>query len=143
MGGFARDRDGTRRPVGIPRHAIGISHSDGRYSRGCITSRRTHLMPNYEATPAEYAKYGANLNIWKQIQLLSAWSPLIGYAQRFVNEADPYKKSIIAAEGLEWVASKTNAQLDDELVKLIAAILRTEQGENLVRWALGKVEASK
>jgi len=143
MGGFVRDRDGSRRPVEIPRHAIGISHSDGRYSRGCITSRRTHLMPNYQGTADEYARYGANLNIWQQIQLLSAWSPLIGYAQRFVNEADPYKRSIIAAEGLEWVASKTNAQLDDELVKLIAAILRTQQGEALVRWALSKVEAAK
>jgi len=100
-------------------------------------------MPNYEATADEYARYGANLNIWQQIQLLSVWSPLIGYAQRFVNEADPYKRAIVAAEGLEWVASKTNAQLDDELVQLIAAILRTQQGEALVRWGLAKVEAAK
>jgi len=53
MAGYARDRDGSRRPVEIPQHAIGISHSDGAYSRGRITSRRTHLMPAYEATPAE------------------------------------------------------------------------------------------
>jgi hypothetical protein len=101
------------------------------------------MQPNYQGTADEYAKYGASLNIWQQIQLLSAWSPLIGYAQRFVGEADPYRRSIIVAEGLEWVASKTQAQLDDELVKLIAAILRTQQGENLVRWALSKVEAAK
>jgi len=101
------------------------------------------MTPNYQGTADEYAKYGNNLNIWQQIQLLSAWSPLVGYAQRFVNEADPYKRSIIVAEGLEWVASKTNAQLDDELVKLIAAILRTQQGEALVRWALSKAQGVK
>ena len=100
-------------------------------------------MPNYEATADEYAKYGVNLNIWQQIQLLSAWSPLIGYGQKLVGEPDPYKKSIIVAECLEWIASKTKAQLDDELVKLIAAILRTQQGEDLVRWGLSKVEAAK
>jgi len=53
MAGYARDRDGSRRPVEIPQHAIGISHSDGAYSRGRITSRRTHLMPAYEGTPAK------------------------------------------------------------------------------------------
>lgn len=54
MAGYARDRDGSRRPVEIPQHAIGISHSDGAYSRGRITSRRTHLMPAaYEATPSD------------------------------------------------------------------------------------------
>jgi hypothetical protein len=51
MSGYSRDKDGSRRPVEIPRHAIGISHSDGAYSRGKITSRRTHLAKPPE--PAE------------------------------------------------------------------------------------------
>jgi hypothetical protein len=41
------------------------------------TQRRTE-MPAYEATPAELEQYGAGLNIWQQIALLQAWSPLIG-----------------------------------------------------------------
>jgi len=53
MSGYARDRDGGRRPVEIPSHAFGISHSDGRYSRGRITSRRTHLKPATDQKPAE------------------------------------------------------------------------------------------
>ena len=141
MAGYARDRDGSRRPVEIPQHAIGISHSDGAYSRGRITSRRTHLMPSYEATPAELEQYGANLNIWQQIALLNAWSPLIGYGQRLVNESDPYKKSIIVAEAAEWLASKTDAKADDQLVRLLGDIIRTPQGEAVVRWALLQVEA--
>jgi hypothetical protein len=98
---------------------------------------------NYEATPAELAQYGANLNIWQQLQLLSAWSPLIGYGQRFVNELDPYKRSIIVSEAAEWLASKTKAQADDQLVRLISDLLKTPQGEALVRWCLLQVEGAR
>ena len=98
-------------------------------------------MPAYEATPAELEQYGAGLNIWQQIALLQAWSPLIGYGQRLVNESDPYKKSLIVAEAAEWLASKTDAKADDQLVKLLGDIIRTPQGEAVVRWALLQVEA--
>ena len=100
-------------------------------------------MPAYEATPAELKQYGAGLNIWQQIALLQAWSPLIGYGQRLVNESDPYRKSIIVAEAAEWLASKTNARADDQLVKLLGDIIRTPQGESLVRWALLQTEAAR
>lgn len=100
-------------------------------------------MPAYEATPAELEKYGANLSIWQQLALLQAWSPLIGYGQRLVNEADPYKKSLIVAEAAEWLASKTDAKADDQAVKLLADIVRTPQGEALVRWCLLQTEAMR
>lgn len=141
MSGYSRDRDGNRRRVEIPRHAAGICHSDGAYSRGRITSRRTHLMGNYGATPAEAAKYGNNLNLWQSLMLLQRWSPLIGFGQRFVNELDPYKKSIIVGEAAEWLASQTQAQADDQFVRMIADLLRTKEGEALVRWILLQVEA--
>lgn len=100
-------------------------------------------MPAYEATPDELAKYGAGLSIWQQIALLQAWAPLIGYGQRFVNEADPYKKGLVVAEAAEWLASRTDAKADDQLVKLLADLLKSPQGEALVRWALLQVEAAR
>lgn len=100
-------------------------------------------MPSYEATPEELQQYGAGLNIWQQLALLQAWAPLIGYGQRLVNENDPYKKGLIVAEAAEWVASKTDSKLDDNLAKLLGDIVRTPQGEALVRWALLQVEAAK
>lgn len=100
-------------------------------------------MPTYEATPEELEKYGAGLSIWQQIALLQAWAPLIGYGQRFVNEVDPYRKGLVVAEAAEWVASRTDAKLDDQLVKLLADILRTPQGEALVRFVLLQAEAAK
>ena len=95
-------------------------------------------MPT-EMTAAEAEKYGDSLSIWQQIALLQAWSPLVGYAQRFVAATDPYAKAVIVAEASEWVASKTKSTTDDELVAKIADLLKTKEGEALVRWCLAKV----
>ena len=99
--------------------------------------------PNYTATADEYAKYGSNLNVWDQIRLLSQWAPLLSYGQAFVNAVDPYKKSLVVADAAEWIASKTEARVDDQLVRLLADILKTPQGEALVRWCLLKAEEAK
>lgn len=141
MAGFGYDRRGNRIRIEIPPHSVGISHSDGLYSRGKITSRRTHLMPAFEMTAEEANRYGSTLNIWQAIRLLTAWQPLIAYGQRFLSETDPYKRGLIVAEGVEWLASKTDSTVDDELVALVGDILKTEQGESLVRWAIAKVES--
>ena len=98
-------------------------------------------MPDYGATPAEEAQYGNALNLWQSLMLLQRWSPLIGFGQRFVQEVDPYRKSIIVGEAAEWLASQTAAQADDQFVKLLADLLKTQQGEALVRWILLQVEA--
>ena len=45
------------------------------------------------------------------------------------------------ADALEWLASKTNSTLDDELVRHVNAIARTPEGEALIRWGLAKVGA--
>lgn len=143
MSGYARDRDGSRRRVEIPRTAFGISHSDGAYSRGSITSRRRHVMRDYGATPKELEQYGNGLNLWQSLMLLQRWAPLVGYGQRFVAEADPYKRSLIVADAVEWLASQTQARVDDELVSKLAAVLKTPAGEDLVRWVMAQVEAAR
>ena len=96
---------------------------------------------SFEMTATEAAQYGDRLSIWEKIALLNSFAPLIGYAQRFTQEADPFKKGLIVADACEWLASKTASSTDDELVKHIAAVLRTKEGEALVRWCLLQVEA--
>jgi hypothetical protein len=136
MAGYSYDRKGNRIRVEIPSHAVGISHSDGRYSRGKITSRRTHLMPSYEMTPEEANRYGSTLNVWQALRLLQTWHPLISYGQQFVGESDPYKQSLVVSEAVEWLATKTDSKVDDQLVKHLADVLRTKEGESLVRFVL-------
>ena len=100
-------------------------------------------MCSSDLTPDEAAKYGASLSIWQQLALLQAWAPLIGYGQRFVNEVDPYRKGLVVSDAAEWLASKTDAKADDQLVRLLADILKTPQGEALVRWCLMQAEGAK
>jgi hypothetical protein len=97
-------------------------------------------MPDYGATPAEAQQYG-NLNLWQSLMLLQRWAPLIGYGQRFMAEPDPYRRSLIVADAVEWLAAQTQARVDDELVNKLAAVLKTPQGEALVRWVMQQVEA--
>ena len=94
----------------------------------------------YEMTPEEAQQYGEGLSVWRQLALLQQWAPLIGYGQRLVNEPDTFKRSLVIADACEWLASKTSSPLDDELVRHLGDVLKTTQGEALVRWALLKVE---
>ena len=98
---------------------------------------------SFEMTASEAEQYGAGLSIWEKIALLNSFAPLIGYGQRFTQESDPFKRGLIIADACEWLASKTNASADDELVRHVAAVLRTPEGEALVRWCLLQVEALK
>lgn len=98
---------------------------------------------SFEMTATEAAQYGNSLTIWQKIALLNSYAPLIGYAQRFAGETDPFRRGLIVADACEWLASKTASGTDDELVRHLAAVLRTAEGEKLVRWCLLQVEALK
>jgi hypothetical protein len=49
----------------------------------------------------------------------------------------------VIADACEWLASKTNNRVDDEAVRHIAAVLKTPEGEQLVRWVLMQIEAAR
>lgn len=100
-------------------------------------------MPAFEMTPEEANRYGATLNLWQQLMLIQAWAPLWTFGQQFVNATDPYAKSLVVSECLEWLASKTDATLDDELVRRLADVLKTKEGEAFVRWVIARVEGLK
>lgn len=82
------------------------------------------------------------MNIFEKIRLVAEWSPLISFLQRFAEEADIHAKAVIVSEAAEWVASRTELEWDDELVDHIADILRSDEGEALVRWILSQLEVS-
>lgn len=98
-------------------------------------------MPDYGATPAEVQQYGSGLNLWQSLMLLQKWSPILAYGQRYLAETDPYKRALIVSDFAEWAASQTQASVDDELVRHLAAILKTEDGEKFLRWIVAKAEA--
>ena len=93
----------------------------------------------YMPTENEINQFGASLSWLEQIRLLSEWSPLLAFSQRFMLEPDEYVRTIIVADACEWVAHKTNTGLDDQVVTLIASIMKTQQGEALVRFLLAQI----
>jgi len=101
------------------------------------------MTPNYQGTAEEYAKYGANLSVWDQLRLLQQWAPLVAYGQRFVGEPDEYRKGLIISDAAEWLASMTSSPVDDQFVRLVADVLKTKEGEALVRFCLAQVEGRK
>ena len=100
-------------------------------------------MPSFEMTPDEIGQYGANLTIWEKLALIQAWAPLLTFAQRYLAAFDPFAKAVVVGECAEWLASKTDSGLDDELVRHLAAVLKTQEGEALVRWAVAKIEGMR
>ena len=97
-------------------------------------------MPAFEMTPDEINKYGDNLSIWTRLLLIQAWAPLLGYAQQYINAIDPYAKAVVVSDCCEWLASKTDSSLDNQLVQHLAAILKTAEGERLVRFVVAKAQ---
>lgn len=81
-------------------------------------------------------------SIVEQIRLVNQWMPVLGFGQRWLAEQDAAKRSLIVADLAEWLASKTETRLDDQLVDHVAAILKTPEGEALVRFVVSFGEAA-
>jgi len=97
-------------------------------------------MPSFSMTPDEIGQYGNNLTIWEKLALIQAWAPLLTFAQRYLAAFDPFAKAVVVSECAEWLASKTDSSIDDELVRHLAEVLKTPQGEKLVKWFAAKVQ---
>lgn len=79
-------------------------------------------------------------SIFQQLKLLQEYLPLLGFGQRWLAEPDAGRRALIAGDMGEWIASKTTTTVDDQIVRHLVAILKTPEGESLVRYlvALGE-----
>jgi hypothetical protein len=82
------------------------------------------------------------MNIFEKLRLLAEWSPLLTYMQTLAAEDDIHAKAVIVAEALEWVATRTEIEWDDELASHMSDILVSEEGEAFVRWILEKIQVN-
>jgi hypothetical protein len=82
------------------------------------------------------------MNIFEKLRLLAEWSPLLTYMQTLAAEDDIHAKAVIVAEALEWVATRTEIEWDDELASHVSDILVSEEGEVFVRWILEKIQVN-
>lgn len=80
------------------------------------------------------------MTIIEKLRLLAEWSPVLSFVQNLAREEDIHAKAIIVADACEWLASKSDIEWDDELVDLLADILRSDEGEKLVRWIVQQID---
>lgn len=73
------------------------------------------------------------LQMFDQLRLIREWAPLLGFGQRYLAESDPHRRVIVIGDAVEWLTSKTESRLDDQLARRVIAILKTAEGEALVR----------
>jgi hypothetical protein len=79
-----------------------------------------------------------------KLRLIGEWSPILSILQQYAGEPDTHKKVLVVMDALEFLASKTQTKLDDGLVTRLDAVLRTPQGEDLVRYVVEQIsEATK
>jgi hypothetical protein len=82
------------------------------------------------------------VNLFEKLRLLAEWAPLMTFAQQLAAEDDMHAKAVIVSEAMEWVASRTDLEWDDELTGLLSDILISEEGEALVRWVIAKMQVT-
>lgn len=80
------------------------------------------------------------MSLWDQWRLYREFSPLLGYGERIVSEKDPYKQALIVADACEWLAAKSQTRTDDQFLKIVSTLVRTPEGEQLIRWAIAKAK---
>lgn len=82
----------------------------------------------------------AEMSIWDKIKIIQEWSPMVTYIQAFLATNDPHQKALIVADVCEWLAAKSQTKVDDELVGHLTAVLKSPQGESMVRWVMAKID---
>lgn len=67
------------------------------------------------------------------IRTLREWSPMVSFARQLSATDDPHEKALVVGDMAEWLASRTRGTLDDRLAARVIAVLKTPEGEALVR----------
>ena len=80
------------------------------------------------------------MNIFDKIRLISEYAPLLSYLQQLADADEMTDKVSVAADAAEWIATKTELEWDDEVVSLVADILRSDEGAALIEWIVEKIK---
>lgn len=71
----------------------------------------------------------ATLN--EKLRILVEWAPLIGLASEISAATTPLERALRISAALRWAARKTGTPVDDEMVELLEAVLRSKEGQAL------------
>lgn len=94
-------------------------------------------MENQSLPPGGPQEVGG---VWENIKLLQEWLPLVSILRAVVAETDVGRQAVHITDAMEWLAAKSKNRLDDDLAKKVAAIVRTPEGLDLIRFVIQFVE---
>lgn len=83
------------------------------------------------------------MTIFEKLRMLTEYAPILTYMQDLLSEDDIHAKAVIALDAAQWIAEKTDVTWDEELIERVAAILKSEEGEDLVRWILEQAKPNE
>jgi CHASE3 domain sensor protein len=67
----------------------------------------------------------------EKLRILVEWAPLIGLASEISAATTPLARALRISAALRWMSTKTGTPADDELVNLLEAVLRSDEGQAL------------
>lgn len=73
----------------------------------------------------------------EKLRVLVEWSPLIGLASEISVASTPMDRALKISAALRWVAGKTNTGIDDEVIDLLEAVLKSPEGAALFDYLVG------
>ena len=78
--------------------------------------------------------------MFTRIRLLVEYAPLLGYAQEIVNTDDLHKRMLLVMEAAELLANRSDTTVDDDVLRLISAVLESEEGEALFHYIVDSLK---
>lgn len=80
-------------------------------------------------------------SVSQKIKVLLEWAPLIGLASEISAASTPLDRALKISAALKWAAEKTDTQADDEIVDLLEAVLKSDEGKALFDYLVALVTA--
>lgn len=80
-------------------------------------------------------------SVSQKIKVLLEWAPLIGLASEISAASTPLDRALKISAALKWAAEKTDTEADDEIVDLLEAVLKSDEGKALFDYLVTLVTA--
>ena len=78
-----------------------------------------------------------------KIRMLAEWSPLLGQVQLIMASPEPADKAKAVIDALQFAATKSPTEIDDEFLMHAEAVLRSEEGQAFFAWVVEKVQGEQ
>lgn len=77
--------------------------------------------------------------LFSKLRLLAEYAPLLARAQDLTETEDNHERALIVLNALLWLAKRSENKIDDEVIELVTAVLKTEEGKKLFNYTVDAI----